>query len=825
MPLIEQIDQRKSNSKVFIDAANPEQHLFVASIGQIHYESIPGSGNFDSEVNATPQRINNTSFNGWGVTENDFHYRIGRSKTGVLGNADGVVGFGGRKGANWFYFRLARLGYLLAPLNGTPSLATDFTPIGGAPTYDRANLKNTINTVPFGGATLNIESVAEWRNLWTPGSGEIYARWKVSGGRLKEEIVIDAAARAWITANAVPTTPAKRTFFSLVFQVGMSNIPKRVVKGAAKAVDADFDDKDGPIALKTASDELLAFMPIDYVIVKSSVDTGRIGTDGSPIFEEVSTRLELRKRFWKDADGNTYLIVGALASDVAALPAGDLIFDPTFAGYVATGTDDAAINDAAYSDTALVIQVGGVSPSPLTNYGEGWRFPNVTVPQNAVVSSAYIGLIKAGASWSNINFRWAVVDEDNTATFSSGSPPGSRPIVSTIAVESLNLSRADVTPYYFPDDSGVRATFGSAFQTVFARSGWVSGNALAVVCQSAQDPSADLNYSREGYYTYDAATAAAALLTIVYTTPGGSVTISPDGGATVQQAGSPVISTVAITVSPDGGGSVQQAGNPVVSAVAITISPDGGATVQQAGSPVISTVAITISPASGGTLQQAGDPVVSEATFYTLPPSGVSEQTSGAVTVTLTPITISPDGGSSLQSGGDPIVSAISGAVLYPDSGASLQSGGDPIISLLPAMIYVAAGASTEASGSPTINETPDPILYPDSGATLQTGGVPAVLLIPQIIQPSSESSLQSGGNPIISQVNWVINPPSGTSVQAGGAPMIIGALPPGLTLDPVTGVISGTPLAAGTFVFTIIVVDSSTPYATTSHQYTITVV
>jgi hypothetical protein len=65
-------------------------------------------------------------------------------------------------------------------------------------------------------------------------------------------------------------------------------------------------------------------------------------------------------------------------------------------------------------------------------------------------------------------------------------------------------------------------------------------------------------------------------------------------------------------------------------------------------------------------------------------------------------------------------------------------------------------------------------------------------------------------------------NPPAGTTGMpyshtfptGGGDPpltfsIVAGALPPGLTLDPVTGVVSGVPTATGLFGFTIQVTDS----------------
>src|ERR1019366_8040423 len=51
-----------------------------------------------------------------------------------------------------------------------------------------------------------------------------------------------------------------------------------------------------------------------------------------------------------------------------------------------------------------------------------------------------------------------------------------------------------------------------------------------------------------------------------------------------------------------------------------------------------------------------------------------------------------------------------------------------------------------------------------------------------------------------------------------------VGSLPPGLNLDPPSGLISGTPTIANTYGFTLQVADSQTPPATASAPLSITV-
>jgi hypothetical protein len=72
-------------------------------------------------------------------------------------------------------------------------------------------------------------------------------------------------------------------------------------------------------------------------------------------------------------------------------------------------------------------------------------------------------------------------------------------------------------------------------------------------------------------------------------------------------------------------------------------------------------------------------------------------------------------------------------------------------------------------------------------------------------------------------------HPYSGSLSGSGGTPpysfnVVGGSLPPGLTLNPTTGAITGTPSAAGTHAFKVTLTDSSTPQQSVTQTFSITV-
>ena len=364
MAWIERPDKRKQRNKTFQDSEDPTKFAIDATLATLHYETEIDSDVFDAPIDVNLISVNNAQLDGWEVTLNGWHYFLGRDLLNH-GNTDGWVGFGGRKGQAYFKYRLARVGYLHWPTKV-------FDDVDGPPDYKRQNLTLQTNEIQFAtdGSAQPIESVVNWADIWkTPVGGSLSVSWRINGDGLKEEITINQAGREWIAANRPPVTPANETYFGFIFQLDWSSIPKVYRQGLLQNIEGDFTDDGESIEMKDALDRLLAFMPISDVRVPNA----------DP---ELDAYCEpLRKRIYKDGS-DYYLLLGVHCDVLNAMPAGDLIFDPTVDKQINTTE-----NDGYYTSAAVWVW----NTTPTNNYvgfsggnsnTVGLRWPDVVVSGN-----------------------------------------------------------------------------------------------------------------------------------------------------------------------------------------------------------------------------------------------------------------------------------------------------------------------------------------------------------------------------------------------------------------------------------------------------------
>jgi len=335
MAWAEVVEKRTLSAKTWRDSDNPLKHVRVERSGAVlHYPTAgPDSEVLDGQIAMEPVRVDVPIFDGWRITQAGWHYALGKDIANH-GNEDGWVGFGGRAGEHWLKFRMLRAGYLHWPTRA-------WQDVGGAPTYDRANLSldSTILEMGPNDEPVIVSSKATWGGMWnTPGGGEVSISWRAEGGQLKEEIYLNQAGREWIAANRPPATPPAETYFGFVFKLDASDIPRWVKNNILQNLDGDFDD-DGTngIECQDSLGRLITFMPVSSAYSDFYIDGEQKTRD----------EIKLKKRLWLDGDGNHYLLVGALATDLNGMRAGGITFDPTNTYQPGSGRD-------TYLDSASV---------------------------------------------------------------------------------------------------------------------------------------------------------------------------------------------------------------------------------------------------------------------------------------------------------------------------------------------------------------------------------------------------------------------------------------------------------------------------------------
>lgn len=371
--------KRNRTSKTYINTEVAGRYSWDGTLDSIHYESIPGSGNYDTSINMTPVETKTAAFDGYEITQNGWYYRLGNPADK---GQDGWVGFGGRKGEKWFNFRLEQVGYF-------EWNSKSFDDIGGTINYDRNNLSTKVNTLRFGpnNEQLPIGSVLDWKNLWTtPNGGTLGIRWRVNGDALKEEMIIDQPARDYVATNKAPKTKKADTYFGFVFKIDWDNIPKIKRAGVEKNKrdsNLDLADDGKQIEFKDESDRLLAFMPISDAWIND--ETGA---------EIEGSRVGLKKRFYNQ-NGKTYLLVGLRTDILETMPQGTLIIDPTVDYQVSSGPNDgySCTGTYGFATNGSVIRVGYHDTGGYWNSSDGFTlFDGVSGLGGKQIDVAYYSL-------------------------------------------------------------------------------------------------------------------------------------------------------------------------------------------------------------------------------------------------------------------------------------------------------------------------------------------------------------------------------------------------------------------------------------------------
>jgi len=404
------------------------------------------------DVDFRPARANNAALDGWRITQGNWHYALGKPGDKAT---DGWVGFGGLAGRNWFKWRLLKLGYLHWPTRA-------WQDIGGAPTYDRADLNHVYKPVTFGPEGAKVDcyptSVVTWANIWSIAGTGIDIRWLLDGRQLREKVAIPQTSRDWIQANRPPGTPIAETYFGFVFELDASDIPRWWRAGFPLDSSGD-NDVTGPLEMRTALNEILAVMPISTASVT--------GVEGS--------ERQIRKRLWRDGS-RLYLLLGLPVATVMKMPQGELVFDPTVDESVGQSSDDCVRTDSYFSLTSEEW-----SPDRTTAGREfGARFQTVAIDNGATIDTSYMTVMARSTNSSPSGGGTLYGhDADDSATFSDDTDYMGR-ARTTASSHWAPTAWVDGTNYNSPSLNAVIAEITS-------RAGWASGNNLSILNDCDED--------------------------------------------------------------------------------------------------------------------------------------------------------------------------------------------------------------------------------------------------------------------------------------------------------------------------------------------------
>lgn len=178
--------------------------------------------------------------------------------------------------------------------------------------------------------------------------------------------------------------------------------------------------------------------------------------------------------------------------------------------YVEDGLDDAAeYGDATFNNSDTLVRIQSYADPGVTNYRcGGFRFPNVTVPKDAVITSMTIQVYAYSESYDSINVELYGNDVDDADDFD---------VLQSI-ISEVDRPRTTTSVSWVEADMGIgwaeSPDLADIGNEIFARAGWSSGNALVLLFIANTN-----NTTIFRPYSFDQDSQYAAILTIEWISP------------------------------------------------------------------------------------------------------------------------------------------------------------------------------------------------------------------------------------------------------------------------------------------------------------------
>jgi len=450
-------EQRFRRGKRVDHDTDPGRYRVHCTHAALHYESQFDSGNFDTEVDLTPQNADTSRLGGiTTATGYEFGYQDRAPRS--IQKPMGAVGFGGRKGEAFLNLLPARLGYLNGP-------ARSFQDISTAPVFGQPVMTVEQKLIGIGGNDpsqwlLNAGATIDLGPIWQDGLNKVNYSVRLSGGRLEPIFTVDAW-RDWITRTP-PRDRAADTSFGVLMALSLNDIARLSVGSMDRnRLGDDFSWSDD-LVFRNSSRQPLAHIGAGQVFVPNR-----------------GGRVDIVKRIWRDNAGQWWFFMGANVAQMQRnLLLGQLIIDPPIdEESIAANADDASENAGTMqlqgnNDT---IYIGGY-----TQYSPGFIFQGVPIGNGDTITTATLEPRQQTINGTTAAATLAGIDEDSAAAFTTTANDltGRADTAATVALTNTD----------FPGN-GNRASWDVAtiVGQITTRGGWESNNRLgftAVVTSS-----------------------------------------------------------------------------------------------------------------------------------------------------------------------------------------------------------------------------------------------------------------------------------------------------------------------------------------------------